>query len=120
MAADSSSVAVGATLSQIDDQGLEYVIGYYSRKLLPRERNYSVIEKEGLALITAVKKFEQYLYGKKVTVLTDHKPLQFLHNMANTNARLARWSLFLQKFDLQPLYRQGQLNKNADGLSRLV
>jgi hypothetical protein len=120
LSADASTVSVAATLSQIDDKGDEYAIGYCSRKLLPRERNYSVIELECLAIITGIRKFEQYIYGRKVTVLTDHKPLQFLHNMANTNARLARWSLFLQKFDLQPIYRQGLLNKNADGLSRLV
>jgi hypothetical protein len=77
------------------------------------KRNYSVVEKDGLALITAVKTFEQYLYGKKATVLIDHKPLQFLHNIANTNARLARWNLFLHKFDWQPLYRQGLLIKKC-------
>jgi hypothetical protein len=118
--ADASVVAVGAALSQIDDAGLEYVIGYTSRKLLPRKRNYSVVELECLAIVTGVRKFEQYIYGKKVTVQTDHKPLQFLHNMANANPRLCRWSLFLQKFELQPIYRCAGQNQNVDALSRLL
>jgi len=89
---DASVVAVGAALSQIDDAGLEYVIGYTSRKLLPRERNYSVVELECLAIVTGVRKFEHYIYGKMVTVQTDQKTLEFLHNMANANPRLCRWS----------------------------
>jgi hypothetical protein len=118
--ADSSAVAVGATLSQYDDSGNEYVIGYVSQKLSPRQRNYSVIELECLAIVTAVRKFEQYIYARKVELYTDHAPLQFLHNMAHSNSRLARWSLFLQKFDLQPKYRSAALNKNVDGLSRII
>jgi hypothetical protein len=118
--ADASTVAVGATLSQIDDTREEYVIRYVSQKLLPRQRNYSVIELECFAIINAVRRFEQYIYGRKVIVSTDHAPLQFLHNMTHSNSRLARWSLFLQKFDLQPLYKCAALNKNVDGLSRLL
>lgn len=119
LSTDASMVALGATLSQIDDQGQEYAIGYFSRKLLPRERNYAVIELECLSIVAAARKFEQFIYGKKTKLFTDHRPLQFLHNMANTNSRLARWSLFLQKFDLQPTYRCGEQNKAADSLSRL-
>jgi hypothetical protein len=76
--ADSSAVAVGATLSQYDDSGNEYVIGYVSQKLSPWQRNYSVIELECLAIVTAVRKFEQYIYARKVELYTDHAPLQFL------------------------------------------
>ena len=50
ISADASMLAVGALLSQIDNSGQEYVIGYCSRKLLPRERNYSVIELECLSI----------------------------------------------------------------------
>jgi hypothetical protein len=58
LSADASIVSVAATLSQIDDKGDKYAIGYCSRKLLPRERNYSVIELECLAIITGIRKFE--------------------------------------------------------------
>lgn len=117
---DASKTAVGATLSQVDDNGDEYAIGYVSKKLLPHQRNYSVIELECLSIITAVKKFELFIYGKKVIVQNDPAPLQFLHNMAHANSRLARWSLFLQKFDLHPTYKCAKLNQNVDGLSRLL
>jgi hypothetical protein len=117
--ASQSQMAVAAALCQRDDQGTEYVIGYASRKLLPRETHYSVIELECLAIVLGVRKFEQYIYGRKMIVQSDHQPLKFLHNMSSSNPRLARWSLLLQKFDLQPTYRSGGQHQNVDGLSRL-
>ena len=97
----------------------------YLRTILEEEeRNYGHIEKEGLALVFAVKKFHHYLFGHKFTIYTDHKPLLglFGENKAipdRSAARIARWALMLSAYDYQLLYRQGVLNGNADALSRL-
>ncbi len=77
------SVGLVAVLSQMDAGGQENPIAYASRKLQPRERNYSTIEKECL---WALKIFYMYLYGKQFEIQTDHQPLSWLQRMKNLNA----------------------------------
>jgi len=116
---DASRIALGAAISQVDDSDVPFVVAYASRKLLPRERNYSTIELEALAIIFACQKFEQILWGRKIQLQTDHRPLEFVRNMSNKNGRLARWALILQKWDLQPTYTPSSTIKHIDGLSRM-
>ena len=117
VAVDASDVAVGACLFQEID-GVEHPIAYYSKKLNDHQRNYSVVEKEALALILATRTFSVYLDSHKVTVYTDHSPLQFLHRMANHNQKLLRWALELQQYTLEIKHRPGTRNWIPDILSR--
>jgi hypothetical protein len=116
---DASNFAIAAILSQLDDQGRERVVSYASRKLLPRESNYSTIQKELLAIVWAANHFETWIYGHNVICQSDHRPLAWLDSMRNHNARLMRWSLFLQKFDLNHSFKKGVENANTDSLTRL-
>ena len=75
VAADASSRGLGAVLSQVMPDGMEHPVAYASRTLSSAEKKYAQVEKEALALIFAVKKFHQYLYGRVFTLVTDHKPL---------------------------------------------
>ena len=88
MQTDTSDRGLGAVLSQVDAQGEERPVAYASRKLFPRERKYSVIEKECLALVWALKVFHVhvYLFGQEFVVETDHQPLSWLGWMRNSNA----------------------------------
>ncbi|KAM4691997.1 uncharacterized protein WCC33_016819 [Rhinophrynus dorsalis] len=95
---DASNVGLGAVLSQVDDAGEEHPISFQSRKLLDREMNYAAKEKECLALVWAIKRFQPYLYGKEFTVITDHNPLVWLNKTSGDNGRLLRWSLALQPY----------------------
>ena len=114
---DASENALGAVLSQnIGDS--EHPIAFISRKLLPREQNYSTIEKECLAIIWAVESLRYYLSGVKFTVETDHNPLKWLNEVRTKNQKLLRWSLALQPYDFTVVYRKGSEN-NADALSRI-
>lgn len=115
---DASNVAIGAVLSQ-GKIGNDLPIGYASRTLNPAEKNYSTIEKELLAIVWATKYFRPYLFGRKFTIITDHKPLQWLFSLKEPNSRLVRWRLQLEEFDYNVVYKKGTCNTNADALSRI-
>ena len=93
-------------------------MAFASRKFLPREKNYSVIEKECLAIVWSLQVFHVYLYGQKFTIETDHQPLSWLERMKNNNQRLTRWALAVQPYCFEICHHSGHKNGNADGLSR--
>ena len=74
---DASAVAIGAVLSQVKD-GVEHPIAFASRALTPAEKNYSVGEREALAVVWAVEKWHIYTYGRAVMLYTDHRTLTTL------------------------------------------
>ena len=71
------------------------------------------------AIIHALKVFHSYVYGQKVTVFSDHKPLEWIMSKASLTGRFCRWSLYLQQFYIAVKYRPGKANQNADTLSRI-
>ena len=115
---DASGVGLGAVLS-VQREGEELPVAFYSRKLQPRERRYSAIELEGLAVVDSVRHFDAYLVTHPFVIEMDHKALEFLSTANHTNGRLARWAMRLEPFDFKIQYRAGNLNANADALSRL-
>ena len=80
--------------------------------------NYSATELECLGVVCAIKNFEVYIAGREFELVTDHQALTYLSKSKNHNRRLMRWSIFLQDFRFQAIYRPGYMNGNADGLSR--
>lgn len=110
---DASGFAIGAILSQNN-----HPICYASRTLNPAEINYSTIEKELLAIVWSCKYFRPYLFGRKFTIYTDHKPLQWLFSLKEPSSRLVRWRLKLEEFDYSIKYKNGKTNQAADALSR--
>ena len=118
---DASDQGVGAVLLQEDStSGVLHPVSYHSAKLKKHQKGYSTIEKECLAIVSAVKKFECYLPQNSATihVYTDHNPLSFIHKMKNNNNRILRWALSLQEYRLQVQHIKGVENRIADTLSR--
>ena len=114
---DASDTGVGAVLLQEFEDGT-FPIAYASKKLMQRERNYSVIEKECLAIVYAVKKFQNYLYGKAFVIQTDHQPLSHIQKCKIESSRVMRWALFLQNYRFRIEAIRGIDNIGADYLSR--
>lgn len=114
---DASNYAIGGILSQ-GEIGKDKPIAYASRLLNNAEQNYATIEKESLAIIYCMNHFRPYLYGKQFTIVTDHKPLQWLHSVKDPTSRLIRWRLKLAEYDYKVIYKAGKTNCNADALSR--
>jgi hypothetical protein len=112
---DASKSGLGATLLQGDTP-----IAYASKSMNETQRKYAQIEKELLAVLFACKKFHEYIYGKVVTVETDHQPLISIMkknlNMAPT--RLQKMMLQLQRYNLNVTYKRGKELYIADSLSR--
>ena len=114
---DASNLGMGACLMQEHD-GKRHPVMYASKKFLPRERNYSVGEREALAIVWAVSKFHQYLYGTHFILESDHRPLEYFNTTHSSSPRLMRWSLALQPYRYTVKYIRGAENVLADYLSR--
>ena len=85
---DASRVGIGAVLKQPQTDKQLHPIGYFSKKLLQYQKNYSSTELECLAIIESIEYWHHYLYGKRFTVVTDHQALRWLRNIKKPNSRL--------------------------------
>ncbi|XP_028437739.1 uncharacterized protein LOC114558153 [Perca flavescens] len=114
---DASDRGLGAVLLQ-GPPGDRHPVAYISRKMFPREVRYSTVEKEALAIKWALDSLRYYLLGREFTLETDHKALQWMERMKDSNGRITRWYLALQTFRFNIQHIPGKNNLTADYLSR--
>lgn len=111
---DASNYALGAVLSQD-----KHPITFISRTLNKTEQNYATNEKEILAIVWALQKLRNYLYGiANLTIYTDHQSLIHSISEKNPNNKLKRWKNFIAEFGAEIKYKPGLQNIVADALSR--
>jgi len=115
---DASDRAIGAVLSQIDENDKERVVAYFSRCLNAPEKNYCTTKKELLAIVEALRYWRHYTIGAPIKVRTDHSSLTWIRNFKSPQGQLARWLERLAEFNIDLEYRKGVESGNADGLSR--
>ena len=116
---DASDIGIAAVLMQ-ETLGEKFPVAYASKKLSQAQRNYSVMERECLAIVWAVQKFEPYLYGTQFTIETDHMPLKCVQRSKVVNGRIMRWALALQPYRYRIEVIKGSHNVGADFLSRAI
>eukprot|EP00873_Tetraselmis_striata_P006997 jgi/Tetstr1/427261/TSEL_017446.t1 len=115
---DWSRAGVGACLSQVDDNGVEYAVSFASRMNTPVEADLSSYEGEVGAVVWAVRRFRYYMYGNHFQLITDCKAMEWLRTTARLRGKLARWSLILAEYDFSIKHRPGKDNTVPDLLSR--
>jgi hypothetical protein len=120
VATDASDYALGGVLSQVAADGLLHPVAFYSRKLTSPEINYTVYDKELLAVIECLKTWRPYLVNSPhvVSIHSDHKNLLHFRRLRHLKPRHARWSEFLSQFNFVITHVPGKLNNVADALSR--
>jgi len=116
---DASPVGLGAVMEQ-DGQPVLFI----AKTLSPAERGYAQVEREGLAVVWAVKRLHKYLYGRKFALVTDNKAVSHIFNPLKAispiaAARIQRWALFLMAYNFNLVHKPGVENTVADALSRL-
>lgn len=120
---DASGRGIGGVLSQIDGGGAERPVAYVSRKLTDAEKSYAQIHREALAIVFTIKKFHEYLYGRRFLLRTDHKPLVSIFGPQKgippmAASKMQRWAVILSAYDFDIQYVRTDCNA-ADALSRL-
>jgi hypothetical protein len=90
---DASDYAIGAVCSQPDNLGILHPLEYFSQKLKEDELNYDVHDKELLAIVDGLNKWSTYCKSTyhTITILSDHKNLEYWHTKKDLNLRQARW-----------------------------
>ena len=116
---DASVEAISATISQEDRAGELRLVTCTSRKLNPAERNYHTHEREMLAIVHAIKKWNHYLLGAKIRAYTDNVALKFWRTAQNLSPRQVRWQAYISMFDVEIAHIPGVTNTAADAISRL-
>jgi hypothetical protein len=117
---DASDEAIAGCVQQRSKNGMLRPLGFYSKKLNPAEKNYTVHDKELLAIVKTFESFRHWLHGTKepVEVWSDHAALKHFLTTTKLTQRHARWAEKLGEFRFKIFHIEGKRNQAADALSR--
>ncbi|GJY72554.1 ty3-gypsy retrotransposon protein [Tanacetum coccineum] len=111
---DASGMAIGAVLSQENKP-----IAFFSKKLCPTMQGQSTYIKEFYAITEAVKKWRQYLLGRRFCIYTDHHSLKHILTQTIQTPEQQKWVTKLMRYNFEVLYKPGRENTVADALSKV-
>ena len=116
---DASDHTVAGVLTQWGVGGTILPVAFASQKLNDTQKRWATVEKEAYAALTMLRKFRSWIWGTRITIHSDHNPLTYLTESAPKSAKLMRWALALQEFDVDFSYYAGKMNVAADTLTRM-
>lgn len=116
---DASCFAVGAVCYQKTPTGKVQFLRFLSQSLKGGQKNYGATKRELFAVIFALQKFHNYIWGRHFTVVTDHKALTYLFTQKKPNAMMMRWMETLLEYDFTIIHQPGIRHTLPDLLSRL-
>ncbi|MBW0518422.1 hypothetical protein O181_058137 [Austropuccinia psidii MF-1] len=104
----------------INYKPVEGQICFVSRQIKPTEARYGASQMEFLCLVWALEKSHYYLDGTVFDVITDCNSVKSLLNMKTPIRNMLRWQIAIQEYggNMTIVYKSGNIQKNADGLSR--
>ncbi|GFV88112.1 transposon Tf2-8 polyprotein [Trichonephila clavipes] len=115
---DACKLGLGAVLLQQSEDGRFYPIHYMSKKTSIQEEKLCSYELEVLAVIEALKKFRNYLLGRRFRIQTDCAAFAKTLDKKELTPKMARWSIFLTDFDYEVVHRPAKQMQHVDALSR--
>ncbi|KAE8669595.1 hypothetical protein F3Y22_tig00112230pilonHSYRG00161 [Hibiscus syriacus] len=110
---DASGFGIGTVLHQGGKP-----IAFYSQKFSLRVQAASTHHKEMFSITQAVGKWQQYLLGRRFSIITDQRPLREVNQQTIQTPEQLRWLSKLIGYNFDIKYRPGKLNVVADALSR--
>lgn len=113
----SSSIGLGAILSQKDDEGDDYPVLFASRTLRGAEVRYTSAELDCLALVYALNQFKPFIYGVPFTVITNSPAINWLRDSNNPTSRQVKWKTFLNDFEFEVEIKKQKKAQLAEAFS---
>jgi hypothetical protein len=116
---DASITGIGAYYGQGKDWKSCRPAAFLSKKFTPAQSSYFTWEQEILGILEGLNRWEDKLLGRPITLVTDHKTLQFFSKQPKLSNRQIRWYEYISRFNYEIMYIPGEQNRIADALSRV-
>ena len=116
---NSSDYVSSGVLFQLDEDGLLYPVGFFSKNLNLVEYNYEIYDKKLLAIIRYFEQWRPELEatGVPIKVITDYKSLKYFVTTKKLLKRQACWAKFLSRFNFVISYTPDRENRKANSLT---
>lgn len=109
----------GCLMQKQNDDGQYHPVYYLSFKTTEAEEKLHSYELEVLAIMKCLERLRTYLLGIKFEIFTDCESFQQTMRKKTATAKVARWALQLEEYDIEVKHRPGRQMKHVDALSRM-
>lgn len=97
----SSEDTIAVVLLQIDEEGSEYLVAFFSKNLRDAKPRYDIIEKQAYALIKSLKDFRVYILHSKIIAYVPLAAIKYVLTQPDVDGRRAKWISKMIKFNIE-------------------